>query len=844
MKRRLLYILLLTLLLMPFVKAQVRMDQVTGLLDSLFKKADKDSVSQDVTDRPTFDQSIYLRSFDHYGGADTNTAAENKIALDSMETTLTNDTSEVVFARKYILDQDTIPDNITMNFIGGTITLGAGDTLRIQGGIKAGREQIFFGEGVVDFSGTSTSLIYPEWFGVSQKNSKTLNKSAFEVLERAVSNDTSEIYITEKYIIDDDTLPSSMNLNFSGKGGFFLGTGDTLKILGTFKAPIKQIFHGTGYVDITRAKVDKIYPEWFGAKGDSATDNLTPLGRIFLNGGNKEIVFTDSVYRVSAKINTNLQGKDLSVTSTNNSKLFSLYTTSAGAYETSEAVFEFSNGGNISIEGVTFQGTSRSAGVKIVPGLGTAGQNYLSLLSIHDAGNVALSGVTITNAIYAGIRAFDVDKISITNSIIDSCNYAGAFIYRAGQGTVTGNEISYNGISSYAYGYGISFSHRWGEAVDNQGVDISFNKCFYNTRKAIDFHNAIGVKVLSNHIKGYLWDAIAGVNEAGSDPDVPAEIDPLWAKRVTDVLIAYNYIENDSAWFVLQTYGDSHSAIEVGSYSNTAIGGGSIIVHSNIIKNQNMSVQRAPIFVFLNTDGTAHEAISIKDNIIWDAQVSATWQSDGVIYLIPGDVIPKFVDISGNNIYGSSLNGIKVEMQNPSELQLSTVNINNNNLNGTFTYPLFITRDLRQVTSNNTYNGDTLPEMIDRFMGKIEKTLITQGTSDQVVLLTLDANGFTTGAMNFDVKVNAGSAGNFYQAVFHYSAYGGNNEGVTAFGTDTLDYTFWSPATVDPDDYIPALTWTGSGDTRTLTFTGTVTYTGYTIVVEYSSWRLQLLRTQ
>ena len=55
MKRRLLYILLLTLLLMPFVKAQVRMDQVTGLLDSLFKKADKDSVSQDVTDRPTLD---------------------------------------------------------------------------------------------------------------------------------------------------------------------------------------------------------------------------------------------------------------------------------------------------------------------------------------------------------------------------------------------------------------------------------------------------------------------------------------------------------------------------------------------------------------------------------------------------------------------------------------------------------------------------------------------------------------------------------------------------------------------------------------------------------------------
>ena len=73
----------------------------------------------------------------------------------------------IIIDHKYIInDTLTIPENIILDFrMGGMFDLNSGDTLFLNGYLKAGLFQIFSGSGKISFGSTSSNII-PQWFGV------------------------------------------------------------------------------------------------------------------------------------------------------------------------------------------------------------------------------------------------------------------------------------------------------------------------------------------------------------------------------------------------------------------------------------------------------------------------------------------------------------------------------------------------------------------------------------------------------------------------------------------------------------------------------------------------------
>jgi hypothetical protein len=585
-----------------------------------------------------------------------------------------------------------------------------------------------------------------------------------------------------------------------------------------------------------------IYPEQYGAIGDGTTDDTTAISNALTAAKGKTIVFTKAVYKCASKIVIDLDGADIQLISNYGSKLYLTNTTSTHVYQTSEGNFHLHNAGNVIVSGITFEGIRQIGETYITPLLAQGdGNSSLCNVVIEDAENVLIDNCTFTKAVYAGIRCNDLDRITIINSNIDYNTYAGAFIYHAKQVIAEGNSFSYNGTTTFAYGYGISLSHRYGQEIDCEAVLIQGNRCFYNTRKGIDLHGGIGAKIIGNHIKGFATAGIGAVNEAGSDPDNPSVIDAAWAKRVSDLFIAYNLIENDLTWLATLT-NDYVNHIQVGSYADTDLGAGAIKIIGNILRNCNASNQRGPIYVFVNTDGTPIDEITIKDNSIYDAEVTATTfgdfsTQDGVITVVEGTIVPLFVDISNNKIYGDSANGIKVYPQNPDFAQSNSVNVSNNQLIGTFTNPVFIDRDLRQTALNNTYNGELLPDMIDAFNGSLKAKLLTAASTGTKDLLSQDGNNFLDGVCVYEVNIIAAGASPKFQALYKLSAYAKNDSETPVFGASFLEET-WLLGTRNIS-YRPSLSWVGSGDTRTLRVSCPTTYTNYFIEIKFSSWRNQ-----
>ncbi|MDD3927834.1 MAG: glycosyl hydrolase family 28-related protein, partial [bacterium] len=76
------------------------------------------------------------------------------------------------------------------------------------------------------------------------------------------------------------TVPANIALLFQGDGKLNITSGTaTVTINGPVQAPVKPIFSLTGKVSFSgnRGKLEKIYPQWWGAKGDGITDDTAAI---------------------------------------------------------------------------------------------------------------------------------------------------------------------------------------------------------------------------------------------------------------------------------------------------------------------------------------------------------------------------------------------------------------------------------------------------------------------------------------------------------------------------------------------------------------------------------------
>jgi len=65
-------------------------------------------------------------------------------------------------------------------------------------------------------------------------------------------------------------IPASVTLEFSNDGVLSVKQGSTLTVNGELIAPQSQHFAGPGQFDLTAARIDVAYPQWFGAVGDAS----------------------------------------------------------------------------------------------------------------------------------------------------------------------------------------------------------------------------------------------------------------------------------------------------------------------------------------------------------------------------------------------------------------------------------------------------------------------------------------------------------------------------------------------------------------------------------------------
>jgi hypothetical protein len=113
--------------------------------------------------------------------------------------------------------------------------------------------------------------------------------------------------IVEKgeFPVNSVTIPDSVVLKFIPGGTLNVQYGATLTVYGAIEAsPNQQIFTGTGTIDLSHAKIDKVYPEWFGASsyvpsGGSPIDNATPIQKAINSISAGVIQLSSGDYRIS-----------------------------------------------------------------------------------------------------------------------------------------------------------------------------------------------------------------------------------------------------------------------------------------------------------------------------------------------------------------------------------------------------------------------------------------------------------------------------------------------------------------------------------------------------------------
>ncbi len=121
----------------------------------------------------------------------------------------------------------------------------------------------------------------------------------------AAAADTGVVIVPPKFFsIGNDTLPRTAALYVQCGATISVNNGATFRIRGYFTAPRCKVFAGNGSVAFDEGSVDQIFPEWWGARSDSTTANLTPLNSAMSSvpiGRNFNL--TDGTYSITDSIN-------------------------------------------------------------------------------------------------------------------------------------------------------------------------------------------------------------------------------------------------------------------------------------------------------------------------------------------------------------------------------------------------------------------------------------------------------------------------------------------------------------------------------------------------------------
>ncbi|MDD3927244.1 MAG: glycosyl hydrolase family 28-related protein [bacterium] len=121
------------------------------------------------------------------------------------------------------------------------------------------------------------------------------------------SNVRTLLIPVSKDVTSNLTVPSNVTLLFWGGGKLNISNGVTVTITGPVQAPLKQIFTGAGTVSFSgnKGRLEKVYPQWWGAKADAVTNDAAAIqaavnAAATMNGGGQggTVFFSPGRYNI------------------------------------------------------------------------------------------------------------------------------------------------------------------------------------------------------------------------------------------------------------------------------------------------------------------------------------------------------------------------------------------------------------------------------------------------------------------------------------------------------------------------------------------------------------------
>ncbi len=272
------------------------------------------------------------------------------------------------------------------------------------------------------------------------------------------------------------TVPETLQLWVSREGDIQVATGKTL-VVNNLNAGLYQIFScaGTGKVVFGPGAVQAALPEWWGAKGDGATDS-TVASQSALTSQAGVIQFSAGEYVIDAEIsifpvsNTNIiinRGATLSAKGTASDSHQTIYCRNA----VSNILI---NGGG-AIKGVRNNATKPEEGADDGHGHG---------IKIANASNIVIRDITIYDCwgdgIYIGTNNVGEinDNLIIANVKINSCRRNGVAIAHGSNILIDGSYLYSMGrtVSASGYGTGVDIEPNPDQAVSR--VTITGNQIY------------------------------------------------------------------------------------------------------------------------------------------------------------------------------------------------------------------------------------------------------------------------------------------------------------------------------------------------------------------------------
>ena len=322
------------------------------------------------------------------------------------------------------------------------------------------------------------------------------------VVINALGARESTLTIFKQYAVTDDlTIPANITLEFLQGGSVLISTTKTLTINGRIEAGLYEIFEwvGSGKVVFGSGAVEKIYPQWWGAKGNGATDDSTAIqatiDAIKVTGGT--IYFSDATFKIDS-------GLTLAYTATTESRIsfvgggFRSVLSTADAIDMLTISTTIGNVRKILITRLHFHGNhAATSAIKMTKGAyNEIARNFFTAFDSAVGGTVQLLA--------------DCQLNKITDNYFVHISSGG----RAIQVTSAYNNIIGHNIIGEDVSYGVYFANaQYNQIIGNEFWDIKENAIQFGT----SHDNLISHNLFRNIVKNAILLDTSSYNEIVSN---------------------------------------------------------------------------------------------------------------------------------------------------------------------------------------------------------------------------------------------------------------------------------------------------------------------------------------